>query len=387
VATGDGVAAELMDYLFDDGGPAPAHSPTVPGPTAGQLVGQALTESRLAGIGDSDVRVLLAKKLCRILGNLPAGGRDTVTQVACRALEQLARDHVTRVRAALASSIKDVACAPPDVVRRLAKDVERCVAEPILAICAALTDADLLAVIASQPATWALTAIAGRAQVSAPVSTAIVDAGDEDASGVLLDNSGAVIPEPALERLAEDSATQRGLQDKLARRPSLPRRVAARLAVVVDASVLEILRHRPDFDDHTMAEIIATVRRRVDWADEQDPAEPPARRARRLLREGRLDEVAVGDALSWNEVDFVRTALELKSGISSPVVNEILASHDPRAVTALVWRAGMSMRAAMQIQARVANLPPPAMLNARRGTDFPLTAAEMTHRLAQFGAA
>jgi hypothetical protein len=27
------------------------------------------------------------------------------------------------------------------------------------------------------------------------------------------------------------------------------------------------------------------------------------------------------------------------------------------------------------------------MLNARRGTDFPLTAAEMTHRLAQFGAA
>ncbi|MGQ9365782.1 DUF2336 domain-containing protein [Azospirillum sp. ST 5-10] len=371
---GEGVDAGDMDYLFADGRADAAHE-----------LGDALAQSRLAGLGHDSVRAMLARKLCRLLPDLPPDGRETVTGVAFRALERLANDHVTQVRAALATAIKDVACAPPAVARRLAHDVERCVAEPILHRCATLTDDDLLAVIASQPAAWRLAAIAGRRTVSGPVSEAIAATGDGAAAGVLLDNDGAIIPEPALERLVEASAEQRFLQAGLARRAALPRRLALRLAGFVDRSVLDLLRRRPDFDDATVAEIAATVRRRVDWVAVRDPAEDEAARAARLLRGGALDETAIGDALSWNEVPFVRAALALRAAVAPDVVDGILASGDARAVTALVWRAGFGMRCAMQIQARAAGLSPRDMLNARGGTDFPLTPAEMARHLARFG--
>lgn len=379
--SGDGVAPELLDYLFE------ASPPPRPSAAAvGRRVGTALVESRLAGMGDASVRVLLARKLCRLLPDLPPDDHDTVTTVALRALEQLTRDHVTHVRAALATAMKDIACAPPAVVRTLARDVERSVAEPILHYCAGLTDDDLLDIVATHPAGWALTAIARRDRVSGPVSSAIVGTGDPEATGVLLDNSGAIIPEDTLETLVEGSAGRpRDWQERLARRPALPRRLLLRLADVVDASVLDLLLRRADIDAATAAEVAAVTRRRVDWVEERDAAESPQRRALRLHSRGGLDETVLGDALSWNELDFVRAALALRAVVQPMAVDGILASGDPRAVTALVWRAGYSMRCAMQVQARAAAIPPRAVLNARQGTGFPLSPAEMVRHLALYG--
>lgn len=390
-AAADGVAGDEMDYLFEGGQPAtaPAVKPAaVSDPTprdAGRAVGEALVQSHLAGLADHAVRAALAEKLSRLLPDLSPDRQDRVTGLAVRTLEQLARDHITRVRVALATAIKDIACAPPAVVNTLARDVERSVAEPVLRCCAALSETDLLRIIAQRGESWALSAVAGRTEVSAPVSEAIAAHGDTAATGVLLDNSGAVIAEPTLERLVEDSAERREWQSKLARRPSLPRRLGLRLAAFVDRSVLEMLKERSDFDPATAAEIAAAMRRRVDWVEARDPAETPERRALRLHRCGRLDEIAIGDALSWEEVDFVRKALALRASVPQATVDEILTSRSARAVTALVWRAGLSMRAAMQIQARAAAIDPRSMLNARRGTDFPLSAHDMALTLALYG--
>lgn len=379
-----------MGYLFAEP-PVPALvDAPARGGTVGQRLSDALVESRLAGMGDADVRAALARKLCRLLPDLAEmapGGRDTVTAVALRALEQLARDHIVRVREALATSIKDFACAPPDLVRRLARDVERSVAEPVLRCCVALSDEDLLAIVAEGPAGWVLGAIAGRGRVGGRLSDAIAGAGDRVATGILLDNTGAVIEEPTLDRLVEQAMRDPDWQARLARRLVLPHRLAVRLAGFVDVSVLEVLRSRRDFDDSTVAEIAAATRRRVDWVEGCDPADTPERRAVRLHRGGRLDEVAVGDALSWNETGFVRAALSLRAGIPPEVVDLILGAHDAHAVTALVWKAGFSMRCAMQIQARAAGIHPRAMLNARAGTGYPLSPAEMIRRLGRYGVA
>ncbi|RJF81850.1 DUF2336 domain-containing protein [Azospirillum cavernae] len=395
-----GVAPELLSYLFDGpdepAQPVPSlpvpvlaapHPPAAPSASrsVGQRVGDALVESRLAGMGDASVRASLAQKLCRLLPDLPPGGADTVTNVAVRALEQLARDHITRVREALATSIKDVACAPPTVVRSLARDVERTVAEPVLRCCAALTDEDLLDIVASAPAGWALSAIARRHRVGASLADAIAGSGDADATGVLLDNNGAVIAEATLETLVEESAHHPEWQEKLARRPALPRRLAVRLADFIDLTVVEALRGRTDYDDATVAEIAAATRRRIDWADAADSGDSPERRAVRLHRQGKLNETALGDALSWNETGFVHTALTLRARVAPEVVERILTAQDPHAVTALVWRAGFSMRCAMQIQARAAGINPRAMLNARQGRAFPLSAADMTRHLIRYG--
>ncbi|WP_109110853.1 DUF2336 domain-containing protein, partial [Azospirillum sp. TSO35-2] len=365
--------------------PAPAPAPAVETRSVARRVGDALVESRLAGMGDATVRSALARKLCRLLPDLPPDGADTVTTVAVRALEQLARDHILRVREALATSIKDIACAPPAVVAKLARDVERSVAEPVLRCCAALSDEDLLDIVAAAPAGWALSAIARRHHIGAALSDAIAGSGDAAATGLLLDNNGAVIAEPTLDRLVEAAAHHPEWQDKLARRPALPRRLAVRLADFVDLAVVEQLRRRPDFDDATVADIAATTRRRIDWAEAPESAESPERRAVRLHRQGRLDETALGDALSWNETGFVRAALTLRARVAPTVVDVILDAHDAGAVTALVWRAGLSMRCAMQIQARAAGIHPRAMLNARQGSGFPLSPAEMARHLERYG--
>ncbi len=397
-----GVAPELMDYLFDGptdmpGGipadtaavpvniPLPVPAPQDASRTAGRRVGDALVESRLAGMGDSDVRAELARKLCRLLPDLPPGSAETVTTVAVRALEQLARDHVVRVREALATSIKDVACAPPAVVRKLARDVERSVAEPVLRCCAALTDEDLLDIVAGAPAGWALSAIARRHRVGAALSDAIAGSGDAAATGLLLDNTGAVIAEATLETLVAESADHPEWREKLARRPALPRRLAVRLADFIDLTVVDTLRRRPDFDDTTVAEIAAATRRRIDWAEAPDQAAAPEQRAVRLHRQGKLDETALGDALSWNETGFVRAALTLRARVAPEMVDRILGAHDAHAVTALVWRAGFSMRCAMQIQARAAGIHPHAMLNARQGSGFPLSPGDMARHLERYG--
>jgi len=381
---GSGVAPELLDYLFEDtaGPPAAPAAPTASPRDVARRVGNALVESRLAGMGDADVRATLARKLCRLLPDLPPGGADTVSTVAVRALEQLARDHIVRVREALATSIKDVACAPPAVVARLARDVERSVAEPVLRCCAALSDEDLLDIVADAPAGWALSAIARRHRIGASLSDAIAATGDRVATGVLLDNSGAVIAEPTLETLVEQAVHHPEWQRKLAGRPALPRRLALRLADFVDLTVADALRRRSDFDDATVAEIAASTRRRIDWAE---TAESPERRAVRLHRQGTLTEDSLGDALSWNETGFVRAALTLRARVAPEVVDLILDAHDAHAVTALVWRAGLSMRCAMQIQARAAAIHPRAMLNARQGSGFPLSPAAMTRHLERYG--
>ncbi len=379
-AGGDGVEPELLDYLFEDASPAhPAPEPVR------RRVGTALVESRLAGMGDAGVRAMLAHKLCRLLPDLPPDGQDKATAAALRALERLARDHAAHVRAALAGALKDVACAPPAVARTLARDVERSVAEPILHCCATLTDEDLLEIVAGHPAGWALSAIARRATVSAPLSCAIVETGDVEATGVLLDNTGAVIPEDRLEDLVERSGVHPGWQAKLAGRPALPQRLALRLAEFVDDSVAELLLRRTDLDEATAAEVAAVTRRRVAWIEARDPTESPERRAVRLHRQGALDETALGDALSWEETEFVRAALALRAAVHPAIVDDILRSGDPRVVTALVWRAGYSMRCAMRVQVRAAGIPPRAVLNARRGTGYPLPAADMARHLALYG--
>ena len=379
VAGREDVRPELLYYLAID--PAVevrrevAANPSAP----------AQASAVLARDSDESVRRLLADKLARLLPDLSREAQGQLFQLTVRTLEQLARDQAVGVRQALASSLKDVACAPPDLCAHLARDVEREVAEPILHYCATLTDKDLLSIIANQPKSWVLSAIAQRGGVSGPVAAALYETGDVEASTALLDNHGALIPENTLSGMVEQSAARPSWQEPLAKRPRLPGRLAVRLAEFVDQHVLTILRQRRDLDAETAAEVVSVARRRIDYLDQRSDGESPEHRARRLFMVGQLDESAISDALSWNDMVFVKLGLALMAGIAPSLVEEIIAAQSPKGVTALAWRAGLSMRCAMQLQSRAANIPPRMLLNARNGVDYPLTPVEMTWQLEFYG--
>ncbi|MBI1208813.1 MAG: DUF2336 domain-containing protein [Azospirillum sp.] len=378
-----------MTYLYED--PAVAGS-TPPAPAGQAIVLLELGEDLRPLLGESadsavgeDGRAMLATKLARLLPDLSRDKLARVEHLALRALETLARDQAVKVREALAGAIKDVACAPHGVCLRLARDIERSVAEPILRYCMTLTDDDLRMIINGQPAPWSLSAIARRDQLSEPVSDAVFESGDTVATGALIDNPGARIAESTLSRMVDESIRRPEWQGGLARRTGLPAPLALRLAHFVDQSVLEFLRGRRDIDSPTARMIVAVARRRLDWLEATVPNEPPGDRARRLLRAGLLDDDVIGDALSWTQIDFVRTALALLARLPLGTIDAILKSRSPRGVTALAWRAGLSMRTAVHLQSTAAMIPPRLLLNARDGTAYPLSEAEMSWQLELFG--
>jgi uncharacterized protein (DUF2336 family) len=112
---------------------------------------------------------------------------------------------------------------------------------------------------------------------------------------------------------------------------------------------------------------------------------PAADRVARLHAEGRLDETVITAALSEGDRLFVTAALARLLGTSVATVDRVLATHGARPVTALVWRAGLSMRLARQIQLRLAQIPPKDTLNPRNGTEYPLAERDMRWQLEFFG--
>ena len=401
--TGGGeVDAESLDYLFDGpakpaAAPKTAAPPPEPRPAPDELDGLE-PDGNAAGLpvpaggaelfdlsGPDPVRAALASRLGRLLPTLSRSGRDKVFDLTCMALEKLAQDEATVVRMALATAIQDIACAPPAVCLRLAQDVERVVAEPILRCCAALGDAELLSILKGRPASWAVAAIAARRRVSPPVSSAVIDVGDTEATGILLDNRGAEIGGDDVADLVEQARHLSEWQSKLVRLPALPRRLAMRLAGFVDHAALDYLRGREDFDPATVRDIVRVARRRIDWMHGTDPDESPERRAARMFRKGTLDEAALEDALSWKQLDFVRAALALRSGIPPLLVDKILNSRSGRAITALAWRAELPMRTAFMLQKDMMMIPPAQFVYPREGAGYPLTVDEMMWQLEFFG--
>jgi uncharacterized protein (DUF2336 family) len=285
----------------------------------------------------------------------------------------------------VASSLADVACAPPGLIRTLARDVEEEVASTVLKICALVSEADLLEIITNDPKGWQLVAIASRAVVPVDVAEAIIATGDVPATSKLLDNNGAEITEYSIEQLVERSREQKEFQKPLARRRKLAPELALKMCDFVDVNVMRLLRNRLDFDPETLSHVLETMRRRVDWIDSKIEEESPAVRARAMLTGGDLTENAILDALSWNDRVFVLEALALKAQVPPELIDRIFMAGSAKGVVALSWRAGLSMRAAMQLQLKAAGIAPKKVINAKDGTDYPMAEDEMMQLLEFFG--
>jgi hypothetical protein len=78
-------------------------------------------------------------------------------------------------------------------------------------------------------------------------------------------------------------------------------------------------------------------------------------------------------------------ALSKLAKISPDTVRRILEAGTAKPITALVWRAGLSMRTGFKIQTFVMRLPAGELLPARGGVGFALGEAEMRWHLDYFG--
>ena len=110
---------------------------------------------------------------------------------------------------------------------------------------------------------------------------------------------------------------------------------------------------------------------------ETDKDESAEGRARRLFAAGSLNEALITDALSKGDRSFVIASLALLGDISADMVSKAVSMSSPKGITAMAWKAGLGMRTAIQLQLRLARVPPNKVLQARGGIDYPLSEDEM----------
>ena len=334
-----------------------------------------------------EVRESNAAKIARLLPNLDEGAKSLIFQLTMQTIETVVEDQVVAVRAALATALCEQAGCPPHIARRLAEDAERKVSEPILRYCAALTDVDLLEIIARHPVTWRLSAIAERPEVAEKISAAIINTGDEVAMSSLVRNEQARIARESFEKIIDSARSIGALRGALSLRRNLPEGMADRIEKYVEKAVLDVLEDSHELDATTLYEVHETVTRRVKRANEPKKGENPLAFAARLLKEGKLTETEIGDALSMDDAEFVHAALAVLGRVVPHIVEKMLSSGSPKAIMALTWRANLTPRFGLQIQRSKIGKISPRQLLYPKGTDehFPQTEAEMNWQLEFFG--
>ena len=336
-------------------------------------------EQLLATDSDDEVRLVLAHKIGRLIPDIDSGEASHLQELTIDILNTLAQDQLPKVRQVIAEEIKNATQVPKDIVARLARDVEAVVSAPVLQYSVLLSDDDLLEVVAGAQQPAVLASVAQRAQLSPAVCDAIVSTGDESSIASLLANHGAQIREDTLDRVIDAAPSRRPWHQPLVRRPSLSAAAVRRIAGFVAAALLDELAARADLDPETERYVRQRVRERLKETGETSAEDEAAARARAdaAFAAGKLDDEMMLAAVQEDDRPFVAQALSLKSGDAADTVREILASHSPRALVALCWKAKLAMRTAVGMQRTLFGLKGAAVVNPRGGTDYPMTEEEM----------
>ena len=365
----------------------------------------------LARDTDDEVRTDLARKIGRLAPRLSKREADHLEQLTLEALEILARDTLPQVRAIIAEEIKRLDNIPKALIDELARDVELIVAAPILEYSPLLNDDDLLEIISSKPVQGALSAIARREGLSESISDSIAAVFDVDAIARLLANPSAQIREETLDHLIDRAPDQGDWHEPLVLRPHLSKRAILRLARFVTSSLITMLKERHDVDPDTMDEIADRAERRLDRespaphkaaapesveaaaaesvkAEAAEGVEEEAAEsveapnvARDLHKAGKLDEEVILARVEGEDREFVVQALAVLTDMAPVNVKRVFQSKSAQGVTALTWGAGLSMRAATILQAKLAGIEQDAILRPTDDGGFPLDEDELTWRL------
>jgi uncharacterized protein (DUF2336 family) len=365
------VRPEILYFLAED------QEPTVRQAIAGNATAPRQADLLLADDSDLQVRQILAQKIVSLVPHLSAAGKEAARDLTLQVLTKLAEDQAGRVRQIIAEAIKDSLEVPPELVLKLARDVEIRVAAPILECSPLLSDTDLLEIIGCGPIRGALDAIARRRDLGADVSEAVAAASiDRPAEAAvitaLLNNDSAQIREAVLDRILDQAPNRPLWQRPLVMRPQMAMRALTRLADFISDSLLELLRARDDIDAETAQSIARKVQERLQATGAAEVAEVPA------------DAEALAAAIAAGQRQLVSAALARNGAVSIAIVDKVLTSGSAKAITALAWRAGLAMRLALQLQLKIGSISPPQALNPRNGTDYPLSIAEMEWQLELF---
>jgi uncharacterized protein (DUF2336 family) len=330
-----------------------------------------------------EVRTVVAEKVTQQIESIPADNSAQLWQLSVQLLEALARDDLTKVRQIVAETARGLEKIPRTVAFALARDREAEVAVPALGYPGHFDDEELIEIVEGAHDPRIVGAVAQRPRIGARVSEAVVEAGDERAIALLLGNQSAEIAPQTFDKVVARAPQVKAWQELLVKRPDLPEKAAAKLGSFVSHALGDILlaRSKPEATGNGGKAVARPAEAIV--PEVIVPNEAPLARAKRLQAEKKLTEDAIVDALGLDQ-DFVIAALSLRASLAPAVVQKILASHSAKGMTALAWKAGCTMRLAVQLQTRVGRLAPKARLTSTAGGGWPMTPDELSWQIEFF---
>ncbi|HEY2616647.1 MAG TPA: DUF2336 domain-containing protein [Acetobacteraceae bacterium] len=381
LGAGAGTKADVLIDLADD------PSVTVRAALALNTAAPARVNDDLAGDRDERVRILLARKLAALLPGLSAVDQARLYRETWDTLKALAADEAARVRAVIADAVKELPGAPPDLIRRLARDMDTSVCDPVIRLSPLLTTEDLLALVAMAPAAGTMIAVARRALLEPAVSDAIAATADGAAIHALLANPSAQIREATLDALVARSVDHPDWHEPLVRRPSLPPHAARLLSEIVATHLLAELATRADLAPALAGELRQRIAARLvsntpqPTAPAETTSEEAVAKARGLAARGELIEETLLAAARRGEVRYATALLAVAADTPVSVVDRAASLRSAKGMVSLVWKAGFTMRVAVPLQTLLARLAPDAVLTAGSSGGFPLAVEEMRWQL------
>jgi uncharacterized protein (DUF2336 family) len=381
LATRTDAGDDVLHYLAEHGAPATRQA------VAANPAAPAESNLLLADDIDTDVRSTLAHKIGRLFPGMLVVEKEHLRDLAVKTLEKLAADETARVRAIIADEIKHLDCVPKPIIKKLAYDFETEVASPVVEFSPLLNDDDLIEVVAAAETNAMLESVARRKGLSAKVSDAVVATSDTGAIATLLRNVDAEIRKRTLDKIVSQAAEIAEWQGPLVLRAELSPAAVRRIAAFAGDALLKALASRNNLDHSTMAllEKKLAERRNREIAEDRANEQEAAADVDRAHRAGMLNDAFITNAVAAHRKETIVCALSILAGVDRTVVRMILDSQGAKAITALAWKAGLTMRTAFSLQTSVLKLTGDKLLPAVRGTDFPLTAEEMRFQLNCFG--
>lgn len=334
---------------------------------------------------DEEVRAELARKIGRLIPGLDDSEQKSLRDKSIRVLEDLAKDQLPKIRAMVAEEIKGADNVPKQLVTRLARDIEDIVCGPILQYSPLLNDDDLREIIAAGISSKALEAIASRVEVSEEVASDIASTLDVPAVSALLTNKNAQIREDTLDQIISQAETVEDLHKPLTLRPQLSVRAMKRIAGFVASALVHAMMEQSELSEDQAEELLDKVRERL--ANERVGDDEEAKYAKKALDyydRGMLDDKFVIEQIAENRRELLIQCLAVMADMTAGSVRQVIQSKSGRAVTALCWKAGLTMRTAYETQTRFALVPTAQLLHAKHGTKYPIKDDELEWHLSYF---
>ena len=158
-----------------------------------------------------------------------------------------------------------------------------------------------------------------------------------------------------------------------------------RIATFVSRALIDELGRVHTLDEETSNWLKARAQERIE-AEAEPGRKPPARNAiKEAYAAGRLDDDVVTDAATTSQRASVVLALSLLTGVDVARIDRIVDARSGRGLTALCWKAGLSMRTALAVQTHIAHVSRDNLVLPRAGIDYPMEPDEMRWHLQYFG--